>query len=145
MPVLDAIEIRGDDPALFAALTAGDLPTADLTDPGRIFFRIEADQQPLGYAGLEVYGPDALLRSVVVPPALQGRSHGRTVVDLALREARRRGVTRAWLFTTSAVEFFRHLGFVVTERAAAPATILGTRQATHTCATASMLTRHVVP
>ena len=144
MSVLEAVEIRGDLPELREALLDGDLPVADLEDPGRLFFRIESEGQLLGYAGLEIYGPDALLRSVVVPAPLRGQGHGRTLVDAAQHEALRRGVTHLWLFTTSAVDFFGHLGFVVTPRDAAPASILATRQATRTCATASLLTRRIV-
>jgi N-acetylglutamate synthase-like GNAT family acetyltransferase len=141
--LLDVQEIGGADSALHRALTEGELPTADLEDPGRRFFRIEADGRLVGYGGLEIYGEDALLRSIVVPAALQGQGHGRTVVDAVLDRAARSGVRTAWLFTSSAVDFFRHLGFAVTPRPEAPASILATRQATRICATASMLSRAI--
>lgn len=145
MSVLEAVEIRGDAPELRAALLEGELPVADLEDPGRLFFRIENEGQLLGYAGLEIFGADALLRSIVVPGRLRGQGHGRTLVDAAQREASRRGVTQLWLFTSSAVGFFSHLGYAVTPREAAPATILATRQATKICATAAMLARRIAP
>ena len=115
--LIDVTAIDGSDAALVSALAAADLPTADLEDPGRQFFRVEQDGELIGYGGLEVCGPDALLRSVAVPEPLRGRGLGRQVVDAMLREAQRQGVTHAYLFTTSAVGFFEHLGFATIDSA----------------------------
>ena len=46
-------------------LDAANLPSADLADPGRLFFRIEAGSL-VGFGGLEGAGADRLLRSIVV-------------------------------------------------------------------------------
>jgi N-acetylglutamate synthase-like GNAT family acetyltransferase len=139
--VLEIEPVGGGDAGLRAALVEGELPTADLDVEGRRFFRVVADGEAIGYGGLEAFGPEALLRSVVVPGPLRGHGHGRRVAEAVMAEAKRLGVRRAWLFTTSAVDFFSHLGFAVVERARAPETILTTRQATTSCATAAMMVR----
>ena len=57
--------------------------------------------------------------------------------------AGRKGARAAWLPTTTAEDFFGHLGFTRVERTTAPASILGTRQATTICSTAALLTRRL--
>lgn len=54
-------------------LNAASLPSADLADPGRLFFRFEADSL-VGYGGLEGEGADRLLRSIVI--LADRRGHG---------------------------------------------------------------------
>ena len=65
--------IAGRDADLQAALKSAGLPIDDLNEPGRRFFRIERAGLCLGYGGVEIYGEDALLRSVVVPEAQRPR------------------------------------------------------------------------
>ena len=45
------IPIAADAAELQSALTEAHLPTEDLTEPGRAFFRFEEDGTPIGYAG----------------------------------------------------------------------------------------------
>ena len=52
-------------------LDAANLPSADLADPGRLFFRIEAGSL-VGFGGLEGAGADRLLRSIAVDLASGG-------------------------------------------------------------------------
>jgi len=47
----------------------------------------------------------------------------------------------AYLLTTTAETSFEHEGFVRIERRDAPASILGSKQATTICSTAALLTR----
>jgi N-acetylglutamate synthase-like GNAT family acetyltransferase len=128
-------------PALVAALEDADLPTDDLTEPGRSFFAAEDNGQVLGFAGYEIYGEDVLVRSVVVLPELRGRGVGHAVVAELLDTAYARGARTAYLFTTTAEAFFEREGFGRMERRSAPAAILATRQATGICATAPLLAR----
>jgi arsenate reductase len=51
------------------------------------------------------------------------------------------GARTAYLLTTNAESFFKNLGFNSVPRADAPASILGTRQATSICSTATLLKR----
>lgn len=135
--------IAPDSPDLVAALEAAQLPTEDLNDGGRTFFAVERAGRPVGFGGFELYGEDALLRSIVVLPEARGRGYGRRVTEAVLARAREAGARTAYLLTTTAEAFFEHEGFTPLERRSAPASILATRQATTICSTAALLTRPI--
>ena len=67
--------------------------------------------QVVGSATLELYGRNALLRSVVVDPGLQGHGLAVGLTRAALDMARERGVSRVYLLTETAEEFFPRFGF----------------------------------
>jgi arsenate reductase len=142
-PFLRDQPIAGDDPALRAALTAAKLPTDDLNEVGRSFFAYSTlAGDAAGFAGYELYGEQVLLRSLVVPEAQRSQRIGRNVVPLLLYRAFRAGARQAWVLTTTAEPFFSKIGFKVTERNAAPPSILSTRQAKDLCpSTAILLSR----
>jgi N-acetylglutamate synthase-like GNAT family acetyltransferase len=141
--MMETRSIPADAADLKAALEAASLPTGDLTEGGRRFFRCEDDGRVVGYGGYELYGEHALLRSVVVLPESRGRGYGRQVAEGVLEHARQAGARNAFLLTTSAEAFFEHAGFRRIERASAPASILATRQAATICSTAALLTRPI--
>ena len=128
-----------DYTTFLVALTAERLPTDDLAEPGRVFLQVEQDGQTVGFGGYELHGEDALLRSVVVLPALRGRGLGHDVAESVLRQAAQAGARRVYLLTTSAAPFFERLGFSRSERAAAPESIRSTRQATSLCPSSAAL------
>ncbi|WP_108398305.1 arsenic resistance N-acetyltransferase ArsN2 [Devosia submarina] len=136
-------EIPGVDPDLQAALLAGGLPIDDIEEPGRFFYRVEDQGRLIGFGGFEIYGDDALLRSIVVPEANRGKGYGRILTEAIIRQIVENGGTRAFLLTTSAADFFAHLGFRAIDRAEAPTTILATCQASSICTSAALLTRAV--
>jgi hypothetical protein len=63
---------------LKAALRKAGLPCEDVEQSGTLFWRFDTeDDIPAGFAGLELHGPDALLRSVVtLPPRRRPRHRG---------------------------------------------------------------------
>lgn len=133
-PFLRDRAIDGNDPALNAALKAADLPTDDLNEAGRHFFAYSTlAGTPVGFAGYELCGEDALLRSVVVLPEARGHKAGRNLVPLLAYRALREGARTAWLLTLHASAFFEALGYTRKTRAEAPAAILATRQAASLC------------
>ena len=129
----------GDFRRLADLLDAEGLPSGDLHEPGVRLLVFRDGAAAIGYAGLELYGEDALLRSVVVEPTRRRAGAGRTIVEATLAEARRLGATRAFLLTTSAKAYFERLGFTAIERASAPAPILATRQAVGLCPSSAPL------
>jgi len=131
-------------PELAAALAGAGLPTEDLEGGGRSFFAFEDNGRPVGFGGFELYGEDALLRSIVVLHEARGKGYGRAVTEAVLARAHQAGARTAYLLTTTAQAFFEHDGFKRIERAAAPASILATTQATTICATAALLARPIV-
>ncbi len=126
--------LRPEDlPRLAKLLDAERLPSGDLREPGVRLFAFRDGGAVVGFAGLEVYGKDALLRSVVVDPARRCAGLGRAIVDATLAEARRLDATRVFLLTTAAKAYFERLGFASIDRASAPDAILSTRQAAALC------------
>lgn len=65
----------------------------------------------VGCAALELYGGDALLRSVVVAAERRGRGLGERLTEAALALARARGAHRIYLLTETAEGFFPRFGF----------------------------------
>ena len=66
------------------ALRLAALPADDLDDENVCAFALRDGGATVGYAGLELYGGDALLRSVVVDPARRGRGSGQAIVAATL-------------------------------------------------------------
>lgn len=115
------------------ALAAAGLPVDDLADAGRSFFELSDDEGPIGFVGLEGAGADLLLRSLVVLPGRKRQGHGGLLVAHAEAFARRAGVERLHLLTTSVAAFFRARGYRPAERVDAPASIAATAQFESLC------------
>ena len=122
-----------DLPALAALLAMEGLPNQDIAAAGRLFWRVDAPDGLLGYGGLEVYGRDGLLRSVVLPPERRRKGDGRLVVDAICREAITLGLERLWLLTIGAAGFFGRIGFTRAERGDAPPAIRASAQFAGLC------------
>ncbi|MBZ9653793.1 arsenic resistance N-acetyltransferase ArsN2 [Phyllobacterium lublinensis] len=142
---MEAEEISPIDAEFDAILRSASLPTEDLGMSNGTFFRFSDRQgNRVGYGGVELYGKDALLRSIAVPPETRKHGHGSAITRLLLRYADIRGAEAGYVLTTDAAPFFGKLGFHPIERTALPAAILATPQASTLCpATASVLTRSV--
>jgi len=120
--------------ALAAALATAGLPVDDLADPGRAFWRFAAaDGEVVGFGGLEIYGAEALLRSVVTLPEKRRCGHGRAVVAALEGEAARAACRTIYLLTSEAQGFFARLGYARCARASVPPAICATRQFATLC------------
>lgn len=108
---------------LKAALIRAGLPADDVEQDGPLFWRFERDDVPVGFAGIEVHGPDALLRSVVTLPPVRQRGLGAAMVGRMETEARARGARAIYLATTEGSGFFAKLGYAACERDRVPAAI----------------------
>ena len=113
----------GQHGTLRPALQAAGLPTDDLDAPGRAFFELSDEEGPIGFVGLEGESADRLLRSLVVLPGRKQQGYGGLLVTHVEASARRDGVERLHLLTTSVAEFFRARGYRIAYRAEAPATM----------------------
>jgi amino-acid N-acetyltransferase len=87
----------------------------------------------VGYAALEVYGPEALLRSVAVDEVLRGRGLGRRLTAAALDLASQSGVATVYLLTTTAEAFFHQFGFERVDRDNVPAAVRTSVEFTSAC------------
>lgn len=118
---LPPIQPGPDLPAVRALLAAAGLPTADLAAAPRAdFWGCDDGANLIGAIGLEAYGAVALLRSLAVAPAWQGRGLGAALLAHAERVARQRGITALYLLTTTAEAFFTRRGYSRLPREAAP-------------------------
>jgi amino-acid N-acetyltransferase len=129
-------------------LIASELPVEDLSENAPIRFLI-ADYPAAqfgGCIGLEVHGRDGLVRSLAVPSNLRVHGIGKRLVAAVQRLAAAEGIERLWLLTTTASVFFLHVGYEVTDRAAAPELIKRSLQFESICpASAVCMTRTLRP
>jgi amino-acid N-acetyltransferase len=130
-----------------ALLLSQGLPTADITDEHLAhFFFVDADGSPAGLVGLELYGPAALLRSLVVGENARGNGLGSTLVRHAEQYAVTTGVRTLYLLTTTADRFFQRLGYERIERSQAPTSIKETREFASLCpASSAFMAKTLLP
>jgi amino-acid N-acetyltransferase len=141
MSYLSFERVSGNDPDFRRALASANLPTDDLEEPGRTFFRFSIGKQTIGYGGFETCADGALIRSIVVLPERRGMGEGRALTEQLLAHAADAGVRNAYLLTTDATGFFERLGFERIARSAAPPAIRATRQAAALCPSTAVLLR----
>lgn len=139
---------RPEDYVAMRALLAGQgLPSEDVVASREAsrFHLVEQDGQILGCAGLEVYGTDALLRSVAVTPAMRSSGLGRALVGIAERDAAAIGVQRLFLLTTSAADYFNRIGYQSCDRSVAPLPVQTSSQFSGLCpATAVCMSKELL-
>lgn len=123
----------GDRQRIRDLLEANGLPHEGLGTSPVDRFVGAVDGRFVGAVGLERYGEEALLRSLVVPGAVRGRGHGTGLYRAIESAAREAGVTRLHLLTASAAPFFLKLGFEPIDRSHAPETIRGTAEFRELC------------
>ena len=119
-------------------LTSANLPTSDLTDEQlTTFFYCGPATAPSALIGLEIYGPDALLRSLVVDPSLRSAGLGSALVGHVEANSAKHDVGTLYLLTTTAEDFFARRGYHHIDRAVAPAAIRSTREFSGLCPASS--------
>jgi amino-acid N-acetyltransferase len=89
--------------------------------------------------GLELYGTDALLRSLVVAPSVRGTGLGSALVTHAEFYARTQGVRAMYLLTKTAERFFSQRGYQRIARGEAISAIESTREFRELCPESSAL------
>ncbi len=115
-------------------LKQADLPHDEADLAKAEFFRFVTDDGGLlGYGGFETYGPDGLLRSVVILESFRGWGFGLQFVKVLESLAKFNGISKLWLLTTTAEEFFVKCGYEKVERAAAPAAIKAANEFSGVC------------
>jgi amino-acid N-acetyltransferase len=119
-------------------LQAQGLPVSDITGEHlEHFFFVGFDGSPTGLIGLELYGTDALLRSLVVAENARGKGLGSTLIDHSEQYAASKGVQSIYLLTTTAEAFFKRLGYERIERSTAPSSIERTSEFAGLCPASS--------
>jgi N-acetylglutamate synthase-like GNAT family acetyltransferase len=117
-----------------AALVKAGLPADDIGDADVLLWRFETyEDVPIGFGGLEIYGDDALLRSVVTLPPLRQVGMGAAIVAALEAEAQARRCRAVYLLTTSEADFFGRLGYKPCARGDVPEAIRASRQFAALC------------
>lgn len=127
-----------DISAIESLLRDADLPTDGLAAiagraPGDVVVA-ELGGAIVGAAAIEVAGPDALLRSVVVRSDGRSTGIGRMMVTTLLAEADRRRYDGVYLLTTTAGDWFPQFGFSRVERKSVPKALAETWEFKTGCA-----------
>ena len=122
-------------------LDAAHLPVDGLEEQfGDSYAVAEAGGEIVGAEGIEVYERSGLLRSAVVHRDWRGRGVGEVLTRDRLEWARRTGLERVYLLTTTAESYFPRFGFARVDRAEAPAEIRASREFAGACpATATLM------
>jgi amino-acid N-acetyltransferase len=131
--------------AVKSLLTAAALPLDGLEEQfGEGYAVAEAGGEIVGAEGIEVYERSGLLRSAVVHPEWRGHGVGDALTRDRLEWARRAGLERVYLLTTTAESYFPRFGFTRVDRAEAPSEIRSSREFASACpATAALMVLRV--
>lgn len=108
----------GDIAAIRRLLDRVGLDSADLRDDDyKNFLVLRNEAGIVGCIGLEIYGEDAILRSLAVHPGHRGQGYGWILADTEVQYARHRGVRRIYLVSPeTASDFFAEkLGFRIVD------------------------------
>jgi amino-acid N-acetyltransferase len=131
-----------DRDAIAALLAACDLPHEDIAPHLEHFIVAREGGRLVGVIGLEVHGPDALVRSLAVSGDCCGQGIARRLYATLLGRARPLGLQRLYLLTTTAQGFFELLGFRSVARDSVPEAIRGTEEFRALCpSSATCMTR----
>jgi N-acetylglutamate synthase-like GNAT family acetyltransferase len=103
---------------LAAVLKKAGLPADDIREPGRLFWRFQYDDMPVGFGGLEIHGAAALLHSIITLPSQRGRGIGGAIVAALEAEVPRH--CRNIFLLTAEPDFFARLGYAETTRNKVP-------------------------
>lgn len=114
---------RQDLPAVRRLLTSQNLPVDGVDEHVSTMVVAKSEGAVVGAAAVEIYAGGALLRSVVVDPAVRGQGLGHRLSEAALAIAKARGVPTAFLLTTTAETFFPRLGFELVPRDEVPQSV----------------------
>jgi N-acetylglutamate synthase-like GNAT family acetyltransferase len=132
--------------AMIAALSEAGLPIDDLRLPGREFFSFsEQYGSAIGYAGIEIYKEDALLRSLVLRPDMRRRGYGIAIVERMADHAARHGVRFLYLLTAKHAALFARAGFREFDREQAPTAIAATTEFKALAPTSAAFMRRTLP
>lgn len=123
----------GDLAYVATLLERNDLPSADVDAKPDCFYVATDGNRRVGVGGIEPFGPDGLLRSVVVEESLRGQGYGVGLSEALEAEAERAGVETLYLLTTTAAGFFADRGFEAIARRDAPASIRETEEFADLC------------
>jgi N-acetylglutamate synthase-like GNAT family acetyltransferase len=133
-----------DLPEALDLLRRSQLPTQGVVEHFGNYVVVRDEGHLVGMAGIEIYGSDGLLRSVVVDPDYRGEGAGRALIDGAMAMAKRMALRQVYLLTTGARAYFERQGFADCARDQAPPSIQQSWEFREGCPSSSALMRRGV-
>lgn len=130
---------KRDLTAIQSVLKQSKLPHEDCEDHLDNFIVIEENDIIIGVVGMERYGDFALLRSVAVLPAFQGRGLGHELYNRLKAKASNAGVNQLFIITETASDYFKNRGFKPIERVDVPEFIKKTKQFCGLCPSSALV------
>ncbi len=124
---------REDWPRVQQLLREASLTPEGIGDDVDVLFVARGGGEAVGAAAVELHGQQALLRSVVVEPALRSAGVGERLVRESIVWATRAGATELWLLTIDAERYFERFGFRIIDRAAVAGPVLQSAEFTSLC------------
>jgi amino-acid N-acetyltransferase len=134
-----------DLPAIAELLQQSGLPITGVQEWLPQFLVAEHEEQVVAVAGLELYGPSALLRSVGVRPEWRGSGLGRQLVERLLSTAQAQGTQDVYLLTTTAEQYFPRFGFACCTREDVPEAVRESVEFTSACPASAVVMRKALP
>jgi UDP-N-acetylmuramate: L-alanyl-gamma-D-glutamyl-meso-diaminopimelate ligase len=124
---------RADMPAIRAVLAKVGLDDEVARDDQvGSFYVLRNEHGVAGCVALEVYGDDAILRALAVDPQHRGAGYGWMLADMAVSQARYRGVRRIYLLTDTASDFFAaKFGFRIVDRSTVSRSVAASETFSH--------------
>ena len=133
----DSITLQQADEAdidrIESLLNANGLPSQDVRTMGACFFLAYTNTECIGTGGVEIYGSEALLRSVVITESNRGQGYRAELCDSLEEYTRTNGVETLYLLTTTAAPFFERYGYGAVAREEVPRPIRDTTEFTDLC------------
>lgn len=125
-------------PEAIGLLQKNNLPTADLNGDTKLFGTYE-DGELIGMAGIELYGADALLRSVCVDEAYRSKGMAEILTEHIEQYAKQEGAHTMYLLTTTAENYFKRKGFVKVDRNNVPQAIKQSSEFSSVCPSSAVV------
>ncbi|HBL77779.1 MAG: hypothetical protein A2W90_02275 [Bacteroidetes bacterium GWF2_42_66] len=124
---------KDDLSAVIELLKFWELPFIDVGEPAVHLYLLKEKDRLNGTGGLEIYGDDALIRSVAVAEEFRGTGLGKTICGELEQIAAESGVKTLYLLTTTATHFFERRGYRIVKREEFPDRIKETGQFSELC------------
>jgi amino-acid N-acetyltransferase len=132
-PATIARATNGQRPAILQLLQAENLPTSDIPASLNHFFAATDADKVIGSIGLERYGSDGLLRSMVVDREYRKNHIAAGLVRELEEHAITEGIRCLYLLTVSAAAYFEKKGYQRISREAVPKPVRMSAEFQHLC------------
>jgi len=123
-------------PEAMSLLQQNNLPVEDLTEATQLFGTYE-DGRLIGIAGIELYGENALIRSVCVDEPYRSQGMAEILTEHIEQYAKSKGACNLFLLTTTAENYFKRKGFVKINRNEVPQNVQASTEFSSICPTSA--------